>query len=156
MKKYADEVEALKKKIGMPSYEALATAEMKYAMAASGSDVKKFVASVLGDLDLSKTAYEGIGQDIMAAIQEAEKTSGKPLDASNTKGWKALSSKIAEIEKAYNLQDVSKVKKQAVYDMYQKHITEVKETVEGEVGRVKEAEEISVPLNLSGLRPQVA
>jgi hypothetical protein len=155
VKKYANEVEALKKKVGMPDYQDVLNAEMKYAMACAGQDVKKFVSSVLSELDVSKTAYEGIGQDIMGAIQEAETASGKELNASNDKGWKILMTKIAEIEKAYNLQDAAKVKQEAVLDMYAKHVAGLKEAVDSEISRVKESEGIAATISLSGLKPQV-
>lgn len=157
IKGYASEVEKLKKKIGMPDYDAIVKAEMAYAMSVAGNDVKKFVSSVLGELDVSKTAYEGIGQDVMDAIAEAEKASGKELDASNEKGWKALSSKIAAIEKKYGLQDTAKVRDDAILDMYTKHIHGIKETVEGEIAKVKDAEGIHIAkVDLKGLKPQIA
>lgn len=157
VKAYATEVEKLKKKVGMPDYESLVKAEMAYAMSVAGNDVKKFVSSVLGDMDVSKTAYEGIGQDVMDAIQEAEKASGKELDASNEKGWKALGSKIAAIEKKYGLQDTAKVKDDAVLDMYMKHVTGLRETVEDQIDKVVKAEDIQVgKVDLKGLKPEVA
>lgn len=157
IKGYASEVEKLKKKIGMPDYDAIVKAEMTYAMSVAGNDVKKFVQSVLGELDVSKTAYEGIGQDVMDAIAEAEKASGKSLDASNEKGWTTLSSKITAIEKKYGLQDSAKVKEEAVLEMYTRHIQSIKDTVEGELAKVKDAEGIQVgKVDLKGLKPQVA
>lgn len=157
IKGYAQEVEKLKKKIGMPDYDAIVKAEMAYAMSVAGNDVKKFVNSVLGELDVSKTVFEGIGQDVMDAIAEAEKASGKELDASNDKGWKTLSSKIAAIEKKYGLQDAAKVKDAAVLEMYTKHIQSIKDTVEGEIAKVKDAEGIQIDkVDLKGLKPQVA
>ena len=157
VKGYASDVEKLKKKVGMPDYEAIVKAEMAYAMSVAGNDVKKFVASVLGDLDVSKTAYEGIGQEVMDAIAEAEKSSGKELDASNDKGWKALTSKIGAIEKKYGLQDASKVKEEAVLDMYMKHVQGIKDAVEVEMQKVKETEGVEVgKVDLKGLKPQVA
>ena len=155
IKKSASAVEALKKKVGVPDYQDVLNAEMKYAMACAGQDVKKFVSSILSELDVSKTAYERIGQEIMDAIQEAETASGKELNASNDKGWKILMTKIAEIEKAYNLQDASKVKQEAVLDMYAKHVAGLKEAVDSEITRVKDAESISANISLSGLKPQV-
>jgi hypothetical protein len=132
IKGYAAEVEKLKKKVGMPDYEAVVKAEMAYAMSVAGNDV-------------------------MDAIQEAEKVSGKELDASNEKGWKTLSSKIAAIEKKYGLQDAAKVREEAVLDMYMKHVQGVKDAVEGEIAKVKEAEGIDIgKVDLKGLKPQVS
>ena len=156
IKKYAENVEALKKKLGMPSFDALAKAEVQYAMAVAGNDVKKFVSSVMSDVDLSKTQYEGIGDEIMAAIRDVEKQTGMALDASNEKGWGIMASKVAELEKKYNLQDKSKVQQDAVFDMYKKHISAVKEKVHTEVGKLNDAEEITGSVNLSGLKPEVA
>ena len=155
VKAYATEVEKLKKKVGMPEYEAIVKAEMAYAMSLAGNDVKKFVSSVLAELDVSKTAYEGISQDVMEAIAEAEKVSGKSLDASNEKGWKALSGKIGAIEKKYGL-DGGKVKDEAVLEMYAKHVAGMKETVQAEMQKIQETEGVQVSgVDLKGLKPQV-
>lgn len=156
VKAYASEVEKLKKKIGMPDYESIVKAEMAYAMSLAGNDVKKFVSSVLGELDVSKTAFEGISQDVMEAIAEVEKSSGGALEAGNDKGWKALSGKIGAIEKKYGL-DGGKVKDEAVLDMYVKHVAGMRDAVEGEVRKLHEAEGVDVRgLDLKGLKPQVA
>lgn len=156
VKAYATEVEKLKNKVGMPEYEAIVKAEMAYAMSLAGNDVKKFVASVLSDLDVSKTAYEGISQDVMEAIAEAEKVSGKALDPSNDKGWKTLSGKIGAIEKKYGL-DGGKVKDEAVLDMYVKHVVGMRETVQSEMKKLQETEGVEVSgVDLKGLKPQIA
>jgi len=157
VKAYATEVEKLKKRVGMPDYEAVVKAEMAYAMSVAGNDVRKFVSSVLGELDVSKTAYEGITQDVMEAIAEAERVSGGELGAGNAKGWQALGGKVKEIEKKYGLEG-GKVKEAAVLDMYAEHVKGMREAVDGEVRKMQEAEGVDVKggLDLKGLKPQVA
>lgn len=154
MKKYAQEVEALKKKVGMPDYEDNLNAELDYAFACSGYDVKKFVSSVLGDLDLSGN-LEGVAGEIAAAVEDAEAASGRELDAGNDKGWQVLSSKIADIEKKYALQDKAKVRDEAVFDMYKKHIATLREAVEGDVDKARASEKIVEKADLAGLKPKL-
>lgn len=154
VKKYAQEVEALKKKVGMPDYEDVLNAEMDYAFACSSYDVKRFVSSVLGDLHLG-SGLEAVAAEITAAVGEAEAASGRELDASNDKGWQVLSSRIAEIEKKHGLQDKAKVREEAVFDMYKKHISSLREAVEGDVDKAREADNLDATADLAALKPKL-
>lgn len=156
IKKYAQEVEALKQKVGMPDYEDVINAQLDYAFACSGYDVKKFISSVLKDLSISGGAYDAIAKEVQAAVDQAEASSGRELDASNQKGWQILTTKIAEIEKAHGLTDKVKVRQEAVFDMYKKHINSLKEAVVGDLDKARAASGLeSMEPDLASLKPKL-
>lgn len=155
VKKYAQEVEALKKKVGMADYEDVLNAQMDYAFACAGYDVRKFVTSVLDDLELSGN-LTAVAKETLAAVEEAETASGRELDATNDKGWAALTKRIGEIEAKHGLQDKAKVREEAVFDMYKKHISSLKEAVEGEVDKARKADNLEhIKADLSILKPKL-
>ena len=110
--------------------------------------------SVLGDLHLG-SGLEGVSNEISQAVEAAEAASGRELDAGNDKGWQVLSTAIANIEKKYGLQDKAKVREEAVFDMYKKHISSLREAVEGDVDKARNSEKIDVKADLSGLKPKL-
>ena len=126
----------------MPDYEDTLNAELDYAFACSGYDVKKFVTSFSGTSTL-EMALRVSPIEISAAVEAAEAASGRELDAGNDKGWQVLSTAIANIEKKYGLQDKAKVREEAVFDMYKKHITSLREAVEGDVDKARSAERLT-------------
>ena len=139
----------------MADYEDILNAQMDYAFACSGYDVRKFVSSVLGDLNLSGN-LESVARDTILAVEEAEKSSGRELDATNDKGWAALTKKIAEIEAKHGLQDKAKVREEAIFDMYKKHVSSLKDVVMGEVDKARKADNLEdiVP-DLASLKPKL-
>lgn len=140
IKKYASDVESLRKKIGMPDVEQLYAAELEYKKACAGSDLRKFITSALDDVELGD--LEGARAELLAAVDAAETQSGAPLSPANTKGWSVLSSKLVDIEKKYSLGNKQKVKDEAIFDMYKQHISSLKEkatedmhkAIEGDAG----------------------
>lgn len=156
IKKYAQDVEALKKKIGVPDYEDLINAELDYKFACSGYDVKAFLAAALEDVKLSGD-LEAVAREMNAAVEEAEKSSGRPLDASNEKGWATLATKIQAIEKKHGMTDKAKVREEAVFDLYKKHISGLRTAVQEDVGKVQAAEGLDyIKADLSKLKPKLA
>lgn len=155
IKKYGEQVEALKKKLGMPEYEQILNAQLDYAFACSNYDAKKFVAKAVEDLNLNTTEFADILKDINAAIDDAEAASGKGLTKDNKKGWSAMTKKIAEIEKKYGFADRKKVRNEAIFDMYKKHIEDVRTAVEEDVDKIKRSENLDISLDLSKLKPKL-
>jgi ABC-type branched-subunit amino acid transport system substrate-binding protein len=155
IKKYAQEVEALKRKVGMPDFEDLINAELDYKFACAGYDVKKFVAAALEEMDLGESLQPAV-KEVLAAVEAAEKASGKPLDSSNDKGWAAVTAKIGEIEKKYGMADKKAVRDEAVFDTYKKHIHSLRAQVTEDVGKVQTAEALEhIQPNLGKLKPKL-
>jgi hypothetical protein len=154
IKKYAQEVEALKKKVGMADYEDVLSANINYSFACAGYDVRKFVGTIFNDLKLSSPDSEAVAQELAAAVEEAEKTSGSKLNAGNNKGWSILSQKINEIEQKHGLGDKAKVRDEAVFNMYQQHVASLREAVEAEVEQAGASGSLPKP-SLKKLKPKL-
>jgi hypothetical protein len=127
VKKYAGEVEALKKKIGMPDVEDVINAELNYKMKVAGADVRKFVASAAEELKGAQSS--AMVAEVMAAVEAAEAASGAALGPGNDKGWQAFNASLGEIEKKFGLVEKAKVKEEAIFEMYKEHIKTLRETV---------------------------
>lgn len=155
IKKYAQEVENLRKKVGMPEYEDMIKAQLDYTFACSGFNARKFVANALQELQVESGDLEGIGDDINAAIDAAESGSGAELSRDNEKGWAILTKHIAEIEKKYGFTNKKKVREEAVFEMYKDHITDLKNVLETELEKVKKAENSNISVDLSKLKPSL-
>ena len=67
----------------MPDVEEVIDAELTYKFACSDYDVRKFVSAALEGLD----GMDGLADELLAAVDEAERTSGRELDGENDKGW---------------------------------------------------------------------
>lgn len=154
IKKYAQEVEALKKKVGIADYEDILNANINYSFACAGYDVRKFVGTIFNELKLSSPETEAVAQQLAAAVEEAEKTSGSKLSAENSKGWSILTQKIKEIEDKHGLGDKAKVREESVFHMYQQHVASLREAVEAEVEQAGPAGNLPKP-SLKKLKPKL-
>lgn len=67
----------------MPDVEEVIDAELNYKFACSGYDVRKFVATALEDVE----GMDELVNDVLAAVDAAEKQSGRELDGDNHQGW---------------------------------------------------------------------
>lgn len=154
VKKYAAEVEALKSKIGMPDVEEVIDAELEYKFATSDYDVRKFVSSAVEGMDLG--SLEGVVADLQSAVDEAEKASGSVLDADNDEGWQLLTARIEEIERKFGLADKAQVREEAIFDLYKKHLQELKATVEGDMDKARKADGLEfIQPDISALKPKL-
>jgi hypothetical protein len=139
----------------MPDVEAVISAELDYKLAVAGADVRKFVASAVEGLELTGPLGDAV-PDLIAAVDEAERASGRPLDAANDKGWQVFSARLAEIEKKYGLADKAKVRDQAVFDMYKKHLASLKATVEEDVDKARRADGLEyIKTDLAAMKPKL-
>ncbi|KAL4429568.1 hypothetical protein ABPG77_008617 [Micractinium sp. CCAP 211/92] len=154
IKKYAAEVEALKKQIGMPDVEDVIAAELDYKLACSGYDVRAFVAEALESMNLG-AGLAAAKAELMAALDEAEKASGGSLSADNDKGWQVLTSKLGELEKKYGLQDKAKVRDDAIFEMYKQHITQLRTQVLDDMNKARTDDLADIQPDLSGLKPKL-
>lgn len=111
MKKFAAEVEALKRKAGVPDEAELEAALVSFKLKSAGGDLRKALPGLTShDSDL-ETA-------LTTLLEQAERESGGALTDSNAKGWALLASKVQALAKSKGLDDVSKVKAEATVKMY--------------------------------------
>jgi len=111
VKKFAADVEALKRKAGVPDEAELEAALVSFRLKASGGDVRKALAALTAD-------DSDLDAALSAALEQAEKESGGALTDANAKGWALLASKVQALAKARGLDDVAKVKSEATVKMY--------------------------------------
>jgi len=107
VKKFAADVDALKRRVGVPDDADLEGALAAHAIKAARGDVRKVLSSMGPDLD------DAVAADIAAAVDAAERESGGALSDGNGKGWSIFSAKLATLAKARGLDDVAKVKADA-------------------------------------------
>lgn len=155
VKKYAADVEALKKQIGMPDVEDVITAELDYKYACANQDVRSFVSGALEGMSLGG-GLEAAKGELLAAVDEAERSLGAQLGGANAKGWQVLTAKLGEIERKYGLSDQGKVRDDAIFDMYKKHITQLRTQVVDDMNKARTDDLADVPTNLAGLKPKLA
>lgn len=155
IKKYAADVEALKKKIGMPDVEDVISAELDYKFACTGFDVKAFVVEALDSMRLDGN-LSAARADLLAAVEEAEKAGGGALDSGNEKGWQVLTAKVGEIERKYGLQDKAKVRDEAIFEMYKQHIATLRTQVLDDTDKGRTEDVMDIPADLANLQPKLA
>eukprot|EP00887_Chlorella_sp_A99_P006295 scaffold3.g6295.t1 len=154
VKKYAGEVEALKKRIGMPDVEEVIDAELEYKFASAGYDIRKFVLSALEGLELGPAA--GVLNELLGAVDEAERASGAPLDAANDKGWAVLTQRIEALEAKYGLGNKAAVRDEAIFDLYKKHIAVLKAQVEADMDKARQADGLDfIQPDVAALKPKL-
>lgn len=121
VKKFAADVEALKRKAGVPDEAELESALVAFRLKSSGGDLRKALASLTADDD------SGLEAALTSLVDAVEKESGAALTDANTKGWALLASKVSALAKQRGLDDVAKVKADATVQMYASAIRSLRE-----------------------------
>jgi hypothetical protein len=155
--KYAADVEALRRRVGVPDYEELVAAQLDYALACAGGSVRAFVTSVIADMHLDGGAAAGAAAELAAAVADAEASSGRELDGANDKGWAKLTAALSAIEAKHGLGDKARVREEAVLGMYRKHVAGLREAVAGELAKAAAAEPslAGMGADLAALKPKL-
>ena len=76
----------------MPEVDDVVGATLNYQLRVARGNVRQFLASATEGVQLGQ--YGDVVTKILAAVDEIEAKTGKPLDAANKQGWKTLSSKV--------------------------------------------------------------
>jgi len=121
VKKFAADVEALKRKAGVPDEAELEAALVAFRLKSSGGDLRKALSSLTADDD------SGLESALTSLVDAAEKESGAALTDANTKGWSLLAAKVSALAKQKGLDDVNKVKADATVQMYASAIQSLRE-----------------------------
>eukprot|EP00884_Botryococcus_braunii_P005663 jgi/Botrbrau1/15098/Bobra.0255s0010.2 len=91
VQKFANDVEALKKKLNIPPPEGVWRALLNYKARVAKGDPRKFLSAALEGVDPGP--YSALLEELEGAITEAETEHGS-LELSNKKGWDAFAKKI--------------------------------------------------------------
>ncbi len=69
----------------MPDMEEVIGADLTYKFMVANYDIRKFVLSALDGLKLE--GMEALPKELLSAVDEAERATGRALDAENEQGW---------------------------------------------------------------------
>ncbi|BDA44807.1 probable ATP synthase 24 kDa subunit, mitochondrial [Coccomyxa sp. Obi] len=125
LNKFVNEVESLKQKAGMPPMYEVVGATLSYQLKVARGNVRKFLTSATEGVDLGD--YSVVVDEMLKAVDDIEAKTGAPLDASNEKGWKELQKRVEAIQKQHGLDDLAKVKKDSIMEMYKIQLENIKE-----------------------------
>jgi len=154
VKKYSDEMEALRKKVGLPDHAEVAEAVLDYKLKASGGDVRSFLTAALEDRAEASGELAGVADEIFAAIDAVEQEQG-PLSPENTSGFQALAKRVEDIEAKHGLQPFSSLKnsKDVIYDLYKEQLEDLKTKAAEDMDSVKRKDHLDfVNVDPSNLR----
>ncbi|KAK9840502.1 hypothetical protein WJX74_010842 [Apatococcus lobatus] len=152
IQKYADEVEALKKKAGYPDFEELVQAQLAQTMATSSS-YSQFLAAATEGKDFGND--QDAVNELIAAAESAEEESGDYLTEDNEQGWSLYNKAVEGIKSKYGLQDAEKMRREAVFGMYEAHLQELKDGVVEATESAKRKDHLEhVEVDLAAIKPK--
>lgn len=151
IKKYADQMQALKAKIGLPEIDERINAELEYKLRVSRQNARRFVSSALEGVELGPE-MSGVIDQVQQAITEIEAKVG-PITQANKEGWRQLSARVTDIAKKAGLDNQEAVKQEAIYEGYKQQIADLKAGVVEEMESVKRKDGLEfVNVDLASLK----
>jgi len=154
VKKYAEEMEALRKKVGLPDHAEVAEAVLDFKLKASGGDVRSFLTTAMEDRAEASGELAGVADELFAAIDAVEQENG-PLSPENQPAYQALAKRVEEIEANHGLKPFSEVKnnKEVVYELYKEQLEQLKAKATEDMESVKRKDHLDfVQVDPSGLK----
>jgi len=154
VKKYAAEMEALKRKVGLPEMDELMGATLNHQMKLSGGNMRKFLHEATEGVDLGQ--QEDILLKVNAALDKIEESSG-PVTIDNPKALAAFQSEVANIAKQNKLDNVQAVKPQAIIDMYTEQLKDLRQAAEDDIEVAKRRDGLEdLTVDISSIAPKFA
>lgn len=149
IRKYATEMEALRKKVGLPEHVETLEAVLEYKLQQAHGDVRSFLAATLEGQDFGD--FEGAAAEVNAAVEAASKDGGLRTDSEQ--GWDVLEQKLGEIQKKHGLESYDKIKDKAILEMYTQQLSDLKAKVVEDMDNVKRRDHLDwVDVDTSTLR----
>jgi len=127
IRKYAQEMEALRKKVGLPDHSEALEANLEYQLHASHGDLRGFLATAAESRDLGEFS------DVLAEVEKAVDSA----DMTSDKGLEALGKKIGDIQTKHKLDTYDKIKDKAIFDMYKTQLESLRSKVVEDMDTVK-------------------
>lgn len=127
IKKYATEIEALRKKIGMPEHHELLQARMAYDLKVAHYDVQSFVASSTEGKDFGK--LQPVVDELVAMSAGVE--------LSDAEAVKAFQGKVEALEKKHKLEPYEKIKEKSILEMYKSNLKQLRLDIQEEMDTVR-------------------
>lgn len=127
IKKYATDMENLRKKVGLPDHVETVEALLGYKLQVARGDVQAFLASALEGQELPDD-LAGIVGEVEAALDSADK---------GGKGWGEFTKKIQDIQNKHKLSSYDKIKDEAITEMYTNQLSALRAKVSEDMEVVK-------------------
>jgi hypothetical protein len=127
IKKYAQEMEALRQKVGLPDHSEALEANLEYQLYAAHGDLRGFLASTAESRDLGE--YSSVLAEVERAVDAA--------DLNTDKGLEALGKQIGDIQAKHKLDSYDKIKDAAIFDMYKQQLESLRSKVVEDMDTVK-------------------
>jgi hypothetical protein len=152
VKKYASDMEALKRKVGLPEMEELLGATMNHQAKVSGGSVRKFLQEATEGVDLGDRSE--ILYKVQAALDKIEETSG-PVTTENAKALSAFQKEVASIAKENKLDNLKAIKPQAILDMYTAQLRSLRQAAEDEIEVAKRRDGLEdLHVDVASIKPK--
>ncbi|KAK9811532.1 hypothetical protein WJX72_005484 [[Myrmecia] bisecta] len=154
IKKYASDMEGLKKKLGIPGVDEILDATLEHKLATAQWDVRKFLAHATEDVDVDEAA--DVLAELEKAVDEVEDQTGQRLDANNEEGWRLIGTKAKDIAAKHGLDNVTKIREQAITDMYKEQLVELRRKAAEEMEAAKRKDHLEwVQVDPKEIKPKI-
>jgi molecular chaperone GrpE (heat shock protein) len=155
VKKYAEEVESLKRKAGVPPMTEVLDAHLDYHLACSGYNVRQFLTAALEDRDTEE--YGDVVNELLQAIDQIEGQTGAVLDGDNEEGFQMLAQRAGEIEQKHGLAEYEKIQQEGILDTYKQKLQSLRQAASDEMEMAKKREGLEfVNVDVTSLKPKLA
>lgn len=155
VKKYADEMQKIKKEAGALDPVEVAEARMDFDLECSGYNVRQFLGSfsAQGTLDNMGNA---VMSDILALVDEVEQQTDAVLDGDNEEGWELFQKKVGDVGKKHGLDDLEKIKEQGILEQYAKTLDDLRTNAEEDMDVAKRKDGLEwVDIDSAQLKPKL-
>ncbi|KAL0052635.1 hypothetical protein WJX82_005002 [Trebouxia sp. C0006] len=131
IKKYAEEMQKIKKQAGALDPVEVADARMEYDLECSGYNVRQFLGTISGQGTLV-------------------------LDADNEEGWEMFQERVADISKKHGLEDFEKIKEEGIIEQYAKSLEDLRKSAEEDMEVAKRKDGLDwVNVDPAQLKPKM-
>ncbi|DBB10027.1 TPA: hypothetical protein ACH3X3_001616 [Trebouxia sp. C0006] len=155
IKKYAEEMQKIKKQAGALDPVEVADARMEYDLECSGYNVRQFLGTISGQGTLGEFGHS-VMQDILALVTEVEQETDAVLDADNEEGWEMFQERVADISKKHGLEDFEKIKEEGIIEQYAKSLEDLRKSAEEDMEVAKRKDGLDwVNVDPAQLKPKM-
>lgn len=142
VKKFVRDMDAARKKVGVPSMTSQMDAYLGATMNYAGGNVRSFLVEANNRREeLGIVDNLGAHQALMAALDKVEKTIGRPLMKSDKEGMKLFREQTRALKKKHKL-DAPGLEEKAKMDSAKAMLDEIKTKMEEELEIIKRRDEL--------------
>ncbi|KAL0036607.1 hypothetical protein WJX79_002489 [Trebouxia sp. C0005] len=155
IKKYAEEMQKIKKQAGALDPVEVADARMEYDLECSGYNVRQFLGTISGQGTLGEFGH-AVMKDLLELVTEIEQETDAVLDAENEEGWEMFQERVADISKKHGLEDFEKIKEEGIIEQYAKSLEDLRKAAEEDMDVAKRKDGLDwVNVDAAQLKPKM-